>query len=346
MAKDRTGLQSKISQIFAGVPVPKKDRSRPKPRSSKPEPDSDDLSQPTAPEQTIPQPTATEPSAPEPAAQELMAPEQAAPESKSPEQIVAEPAITEPEVTEPVSPEQIVAEPAIIEPEVTEPVAPEPEVAQPATTESMAAEPMSFQPQAIEEPELKQPVEMLHEESSAKVLEAKVPERVVSRIPGKVSRRRKEKPIGLKAAARPKRQRTALILVVVLSIVLVLVLVQPFGTTRRSINRSRVAGRTKIVTPIENKFDFNIDWPVPTVYPAELRDPMEMASQQAKTETIEIVVRGISYSEDRRYAVIGTQTVQEGDEIFGATIVRINQSSVEFEKDGKRWAQEVEGEEK
>ena len=326
MAKDRTGLQSKISQIFAGVPVPKKDRSRPKPRSSKPEPDSDDLSQPTAPEQTIPQPTATEPSAPEPAAQELMAPEQAAPESKSPEQIVAEP--------------------AIIEPEVTEPVAPEPEVAQPATTESMAAEPMSFQPQAIEEPELKQPVEMLHEESSAKVLEAKVPERVVSRIPGKVSRRRKEKPIGLKAAARPKRQRTALILVVVLSIVLVLVLVQPFGTTRRSINRSRVAGRTKIVTPIENKFDFNIDWPVPTVYPAELRDPMEMASQQAKTETIEIVVRGISYSEDRRYAVIGTQTVQEGDEIFGATIVRINQSSVEFEKDGKRWTQEVEGEEK
>jgi len=341
MAKDRTGLQSKISQIFAGVPVPKKDRSRPKPRDSKPESDSDDLSQPTAPEQTIPQPTFTEPSLPEPSAPEPKAQEPIDEEPAIPESMALEPTAPEPEATEPAAPELTVTQPAAPESTSSEQI-----VAEPAIPEPKAAEPTAAQPQAIAEPELKQPVEILQEESSAKVLEAKVPERVMRQIPGKVSRRRKEKPIGSKAAVRPKRQRTALILVVVLSIVLLLVLVRPFGATRRSINRSRVAGRTKVVTPIENNVDFNIDWPVPTVYPADLRDPMEMGSQQAKTETLELVVRGISYSEDRRYAVIGTQTVQEGDEIFGATIVRINQSSVEFEKDGKRWTQEVEGEEK
>ena len=74
-------------------------------------------------------------------------------------------------------------------------------------------------------------------------------------------------------------------------------------------------------------------------------DSVKKAPQE-KIETPRLVVMGIAYSEDRRFAVIGKRTVQEGDEILGATVVRINRSSVEFEMDGKRWTQEVEGESK
>ena len=59
-----------------------------------------------------------------------------------------------------------------------------------------------------------------------------------------------------------------------------------------------------------------------------------------------LIVRGITYSENSRYAVIGTKTMQEGDEINGAIIAIINPDNVVFEKDGKRWTQEVAGEEK
>ncbi len=59
-----------------------------------------------------------------------------------------------------------------------------------------------------------------------------------------------------------------------------------------------------------------------------------------------LVVRGIVYSQDRRFAVIGTKAMQEGDEINGTIIAIINRDNVVFEKDGKRWTQEVTGKEK
>jgi len=52
-------------------------------------------------------------------------------------------------------------------------------------------------------------------------------------------------------------------------------------------------------------------------------------------------VRGIVYSENHRYAIIGTKTMQEGDEINGAIIIAINRDNVVFEKNGNRWTQRV-----
>jgi type II secretory pathway component PulC len=95
--------------------------------------------------------------------------------------------------------------------------------------------------------------------------------------------------------------------------------------------------------------NIEIDWPVLTVYSAGPRDPMELSSPEqiiiAKTPGV-LVVRGISWSENRKFATIGTQTAQEGDVIQDTTIVEINPNNVVFEKDGKRWTQEVEGEAK
>jgi len=55
----------------------------------------------------------------------------------------------------------------------------------------------------------------------------------------------------------------------------------------------------------------------------------------------QLIVKGILVSIDRSSAVVDTQIVYEGDKVSGATIVKINKSSVEFEKDGKRWEQGV-----
>jgi type II secretory pathway component PulC len=71
------------------------------------------------------------------------------------------------------------------------------------------------------------------------------------------------------------------------------------------------------------------------------------SQQQTTIETPNVlVVKGITYSEDRKYAVIGTQTVQEGDTVQGTKIKikKIYPNSVEFEEDGKTWTQPVQNE--
>ena len=65
-----------------------------------------------------------------------------------------------------------------------------------------------------------------------------------------------------------------------------------------------------------------------------------------EAKTSDLVVKGIVVGEDRPKALIGIKAVEEGKEIFGVTVVRISRSSVEFEMDGKRWTQEVEGDKK
>ncbi len=93
--------------------------------------------------------------------------------------------------------------------------------------------------------------------------------------------------------------------------------------------------------------NIEIDWPVPPVYAANLRDPMKIGSrQQIIVETSEdLIVKGIVIGEDSKRAVIGIETVPEGDIVPGTKIrvKKINSNSVEFEEDGKTWTQKVEG---
>jgi type II secretory pathway component PulC len=55
-----------------------------------------------------------------------------------------------------------------------------------------------------------------------------------------------------------------------------------------------------------------------------------------------MVVKGILYSDDKPSAIIDTQIVHEGDKIYGATVVKINKDSVEFEIEGKKEKKGVE----
>jgi type II secretory pathway component PulC len=55
----------------------------------------------------------------------------------------------------------------------------------------------------------------------------------------------------------------------------------------------------------------------------------------------ELVVTGIVTTEQTPRALIGTEIVEQGQTIMGATVIKINPDSVEFEMDGKKWTQKV-----
>jgi hypothetical protein len=209
---------------------------------------------------------------------------------------------------------------------------------------SVIPKPAAPQPQVPVAPTPKKPVKPLPAAPRPKAVEVKVPEQKTRQIPPKKLRRRKDKLFAPKAGVSSSRQKSGIILFLLLSTVLVIVLARPYLNSRRNPDISPTAGKTN--TGNSTMANIEIDWPVPPVYSAELRDPMQLGSrQQIKIETSDgLVVRGISYSEDRKYAVIGTTTVQEGDVIQDTTIVEITPNSVVFEKDGKRWTQEVQGE--
>jgi hypothetical protein len=228
----------------------------------------------------------------------------------------------------------------------SQPGGPAPKPGDPASkpSGSVIPKPVAPQPQIPVAPTPKKPVEPLPAAPRPKVTEVKVPKQKTRQIPKKISRRRKDKLFAPKAGVSSSRQKTSIILFVLFTAALVIVLARPYLTSRINPATSRTDGKTE--TGNSTRANIEIDWPVPPVYSTELRDPMELGSRRQKIiETPDdLVVRAITYSEDRQFAVIGTQTMQEGDTILGATIVEIKPNSVLFERDGKRWTQEVEGE--
>lgn len=142
---------------------------------------------------------------------------------------------------------------------------------------------------------------------------------------------------------RNRRQIVMAMLIPVLVIILVFAIVRVFR-----------APLPKITPPVDIEpaniivGSSKVDWQIPELYPSTLRDPMRavsirttQATSGEEEEAGQIIVTGISYQEESPLALIGTNIVHEGDEIFGATVIKINKDSVEFEMDGKRWTQEV-----
>jgi len=61
---------------------------------------------------------------------------------------------------------------------------------------------------------------------------------------------------------------------------------------------------------------------------------------KAKSETRGLIT-GVVYTEGYASALIGRELVHEGEQIHGATVVKIHKDKVEFEKNGMRWSQAV-----
>jgi hypothetical protein len=161
--------------------------------------------------------------------------------------------------------------------------------------------------------------------------------------------RMKEKLFASKPGLSRTRQKAVVVLVPVLVIALVFVLTQVVSSPSRSLAK----GKQKAPATTVTGFAGEIDWKIPALYPATLRDPMQggplapakaepQAPQISEPEAEKLIVRSILHSESKPSAVVGTEIVHEGDTISGATIVRILKDGVEFEKDGKRWTQKIE----
>jgi len=116
------------------------------------------------------------------------------------------------------------------------------------------------------------------------------------------------------------------------------VLISVFSALSRKVNKSS----TNEVAGVTISAGSEIDRQIPVSYPMMLRDPMQFGPATAtQGETGKLIVKGIVYNEDNPSAVIGTQIVHEGDKVLGATVVKINKDSVEFEMNDKRWTQKV-----
>jgi hypothetical protein len=152
----------------------------------------------------------------------------------------------------------------------------------------------------------------------------------------------KDKLFQSESGVSSSRQKVTLILIPILIVALIYVLMPLFK--RPEISRPGEAGPAGVAVGDKGE----IDWRVPEPYPTTLRDPMQASSSAnfgKGTGTVEsggaLLVKGIVHSMENPAAVIGTQIVHEGDIIAGASVVKINQDSVEFKMDGKRWVQKV-----
>ena len=139
----------------------------------------------------------------------------------------------------------------------------------------------------------------------------------------------------------PTRQKVMVVLVPALAIVLIVALFYVLNDGPGS----AAAGETE--QSLANTNAGGIKWEIPEPYPMTLRDPMQIASlsttqtEEQKPQTGQIVVKSILYSQGNPSAVVGSEIVHQGDIVLGATVVKIDENTVEFEKDGKRWTQEV-----
>jgi hypothetical protein len=175
-----------------------------------------------------------------------------------------------------------------------------------------------------------------------------------------------KKLFGPKEGVSAKRQIFMAILVLILLVVFIIVLMKVFGAPS---SKSTWSPKPKPVATA-GQADSEIEWQMPEPYPAGLRDPMQLTAEMTaqieaeaitKTEAVavtpgddtgtteqqpakpqELAVTGILFSQDNPSAVIGTRIAHVGDTIAGATIVKINLTTVEFEQDGKSWTQTLE----
>ncbi len=158
--------------------------------------------------------------------------------------------------------------------------------------------------------------------------------------------RMKGKLFGAKSPVISTRQKVMAILIPVLFIFLIIALSKVLSTPAREVKKPGKSAPAKVAAGDDRE----LEWQVPEPYSVTARDPMQSDNTSVVgTKTIEVdtskatelIVNGVLYSPNNPAAVIGPETVHVGDEILGATVVKINIDNVEFEKDGERWSQKV-----
>jgi len=220
-------------------------------------------------------------------------------------------------------PEDVSAAPAVPAPEYQQPVL-LPEDALPEQSDGSGSE----QPEAVSQ-------EQAEVESVPKGSKQKFRQRIWGRVQGRL--------FAPKPGVNTARQKLMLILIPVLCVIFVFVLMNVFRSPPRKTAKRLDVVKASVKTANSGS---KINWEFPPPYPENMRDPMQFVQITSSagttgTEENKFAVKGIVYSTDNPSAVIGTQIVHQGDEVSGVTILKINEDSVEFEADGKKWTQKV-----
>jgi hypothetical protein len=144
-----------------------------------------------------------------------------------------------------------------------------------------------------------------------------------------------------KPGVDPRRQKAMLLLMPVLlvgMIVAILTVLRSGGVTGDAAAPNFAPSAADAVQKIE------IAWKTPPPYPLNMRDPMQTYSVRANRDQGAGTLRltAIVYSEEQPSAVVNQEIVFQGTVIDGATVLKINLDSVEFQMDGKKWTQKVE----
>jgi hypothetical protein len=149
----------------------------------------------------------------------------------------------------------------------------------------------------------------------------------------------KDKLFAPKPGVNSARQKMMVVLMPVMFIGMVVAFYKVLGVGPKGTTQAQAFKPSKAVAAAAS----TIDWQIPPLYPTTLRDPMQIGSVSTTTEGEigKIIVKGIVYSEDDPSAIIGTEIMHEGEKVSGATIIKINKDSVEFEMNGKRWTEKV-----
>lgn len=170
------------------------------------------------------------------------------------------------------------------------------------------------------------------------------------------AQRIKDKLFAPKEGVSSTRQKVMVVLVPILAVIMIFMFRQVLG---ESPSRAKAdAGNDTSVVVVDSGDE--IDWKIPDPWPEGMRDPSTLLKrdrgkssdpngtrdpgQNGTTGTVKTAVlhvRSIVYSKDKQSAVIGNQEVYVGTTINGITIVKINRNSVEFERDGETWIQNV-----
>lgn len=151
-----------------------------------------------------------------------------------------------------------------------------------------------------------------------------------------------EKLSSLKLGQFADKQKIRILIIPILAIVLIVVLYRNFTGLVRPMLRPPEVQNIKNEPDIAEPPAAVITWQKPELYPMFMRDPTQLSAVGSYAAGVgSIAVKGIVYSDDKPSVVIGSEIMHEGETVGGATIVKINNDSVEFSMDGKTWTQKV-----
>src|SRR4030042_1728591 len=317
MSKYKAGLHKDVSSMFNGVSLPKGDNAQ--------------------------QPSAD----PAPGHQGYSAPKPSGPESPPQKLPVSQPPVQKPSVSAPPVQKPSVSQPSTQQPLLSESSPPKSPVSgSPDQKPAVSQPPAQKSPAPSQATSAKPKTQPLSPQSQPKEAPAKQPKAYTAKkTAGQAQWQRKLEQIKNKLftpepGTSPTKQKAMVIAMPVLFIILIFVFIRVFSSPSRKVAGPGKTEQTNVAASSERKSE----WQAPKPYPETLRDPMQFGSARGQTGaggTSDLIVKGIVYSKDNPTPVVGDQVVHQGDKISDVVITKINENSVEFEANGKKWIQNV-----